>query len=152
VRLFLDANVLFSAALGMRTRARALLDLAHARNVGLVTSALAIEEAGRNLASKAPHAAGELPRVTANIARSRVPDAGLIAWATTQGLPPKDAPILGAAVAARADLLVTGDRRHFGHLFGRTLEGLTVVSLGEALRLVLAVEPADQEQPQRDTL
>jgi uncharacterized protein len=148
VRLFLDANVLFSAALGMRTRARALLDLAHARNVGLVTSALA----GRNLASKAPHAAGELPRVTANIARSRVPDAGLIAWATTQGLPPKDAPILGAAVAARADLLVTGDRRHFGHLFGRTLEGLTVVSLGEALRLVLAVEPADQEQPQRDTL
>jgi len=36
-------------------------------------------------------------------------------------LPLKDAPILAAALSANATVLVTGDRRHFGALFGKTL-------------------------------
>ncbi len=43
-----------------------------------------------------------------------------------RGLPPKDAPILAAALAAEAGLLVTGDRSHFGHLFGRSIGHLLV--------------------------
>ena len=71
-------------------------------------------------------------------------DAGddLLAWAAGAGLPPKDAPVLAVAVAvlARADLLVTGDRRHFGALYGRTLRGVRVVTPPDAI--ALAVEAA----------
>lgn len=61
----------------------------------------------------------------------------LFAWASEQGLPPKDAPILAAAVQARADLLVTGDSRDFGPFFGRTLRGVKVVTPAQALAAVL---------------
>ena len=44
------------------------------------------------------------------------------------GLPPKDAPVLAAAIASRADRLLTGDLKHFGHLYGKTIEGVLVVS------------------------
>lgn len=54
------------------------------------------------------------------------------------GLPPKDAPILAAAVQARADGLVTGDRTHFGPLYGRRFEGVLVLSPAEALARLLA--------------
>jgi len=49
----------------------------------------------------------------------------------------KDAPILAAAVHAAAEFLVTGDRRDFGPLFGRTLRGVKVITLAHALDLVL---------------
>lgn len=60
-----------------------------------------------------------------------------MAWAVEQGLPSKDAPILAAAAAARADLLVTGDRSHFGHLFNRCLRDVTIVLSIDALARVL---------------
>ena len=52
-------------------------------------------------------------------------------------LPPEDAPILAAAVQAKADLLVTGDRSHFGHLFRKTVRGVRVESLADALARLL---------------
>jgi predicted nucleic acid-binding protein len=52
-------------------------------------------------------------------------------------LPLKDAPILAAAVHAQADLLVTGDSRDFGHLFGHTLRGTRVATPATALDLLL---------------
>jgi len=52
-------------------------------------------------------------------------------------LPFKDAPILAAAAAARVDLLVTGVRTHFGHLFGQRLRDVTIVLPAEALARVL---------------
>jgi predicted nucleic acid-binding protein len=36
-------------------------------------------------------------------------------------LDPKDQPILLAAIHARADYLLTGDARHFGHLYGKRI-------------------------------
>ena len=36
--------------------------------------------------------------------------------------------VLGAAIAIRADRLVTGDRAHFGPLYGKTVEGVLIVS------------------------
>ena len=44
------------------------------------------------------------------------------------GLPPKDAPILAAAIASKADHILTGDLKHFGHLYGRTFQGVLIVS------------------------
>jgi len=61
-----------------------------------------------------------------------------------QGLPVKDAPILAAAVLARADLLVTGDRRHVGPLFGRTLQGVRLLALADGLAAVLAEAEQDR--------
>lgn len=67
-----------------------------------------------------------------------LPSASAIADAATQGLPDKDAPILAAAVAAQADILVTGDRTHFGHLYGKVIGGLRVLTLRDALASSIA--------------
>jgi uncharacterized protein len=53
------------------------------------------------------------------------------------GLPLKDAPVLGAALRARADMLVTGDARHFGHLYDDVVEGMKIVRPATALAAVL---------------
>jgi len=48
----------------------------------------------------------------------------------------KDRPILASAIAGQCDYLVTGDRKDFGHLFGKSVQGVKVVSpaqLAEAL-------------------
>ena len=51
-------------------------------------------------------------------------------------LPEKDRPVLAAAMQASCDALVTGDRRHFGRLYGRTIGRVMIydpASLAEAL-------------------
>jgi len=40
------------------------------------------------------------------------------------GLPPKGEPILAAAVASRCQVLLTRDIADFGHVIGRTLQGV----------------------------
>jgi predicted nucleic acid-binding protein len=42
-------------------------------------------------------------------------------------LPEKDAPILSAAIAARATHLLTGDVRHFGPYFGKRIKGIAIM-------------------------
>jgi hypothetical protein len=46
----------------------------------------------------------------------------------------KDAPILLAAIGARATHLLTGDVRDFGRYFGKRLGGVLVLTPGEYLR------------------
>lgn len=53
-----------------------------------------------------------------------------------QGLPLKDAPVLGAAVRSGADYLVTGDARHFGHLFGASVGGVRILTPAAALAVL----------------
>ena len=65
------------------------------------------------------------------------PQFQLVTSATLAGLPEKDAPILAAAINARVDALVTGDKRHFGALFGRRIGNLLVLPPANALELVL---------------
>ena len=43
-------------------------------------------------------------------------------------LPEKDRPVLAAAIRYECDALVTGDRTHFGALYGRTIQGVTIHS------------------------
>jgi predicted nucleic acid-binding protein len=42
-------------------------------------------------------------------------------------LPEKDRAILQAAIASKAAYLLTGDIRHFGEWFGKTIETVTVL-------------------------
>lgn len=137
MRLFLDANVVFSAAHQQSGNAQALVALARAGACTLQSSAHAIEEARRNLALKS---SGYEQRLASALARIEVvaeAPAALVEWARNEGLPLKDAPILAAAVHAGADALVTGDARDFGPLYGRTLHGVQVLAPARALALVL---------------
>ena len=40
----------------------------------------------------------------------------------------KDRPILAGAITGKATHLMTGDQKDFGHLFGKTVEGVKIVS------------------------
>ncbi len=51
---------------------------------------------------------------------------------------PKAVPILAGAVWAEADLLVTGNSRHFGHLYGTPVGGCLISPPREALDLRLS--------------
>lgn len=125
-RLFLDANVLFSAA--YRSNA-GLLRLWKLKNVELCSSRYALEEARINLAHEIQRR--RLTRLSESIrlfdAATREPPSGV-------SLPDKDVPILLAALEARATHLITGDIRHFGPYFGRTIERILVLTPSEYLR------------------
>jgi len=141
VRIFIDANVLFAAAISPEGRSAALFLLAEQERCTLLTSAHAVTEARRNLEGRYPDALErfeELLRVVTIVPEATRPR---VDWARRQGLPEEDAPILAAAADAGAGLLVTGDRAHFGRLFGHTVGGVEVLSLAATLSLVLGKKP-----------
>jgi uncharacterized protein len=125
-RLFLDANVLFSAAYKPDTQ---LLQLWKLRRVILCTSRYALEEARINLGDEGQRVSlNKLsPALQLFEAAQRPLPRGVV-------LPEKDQPILLAAIASRATHLLTGDVRHFGQYFGRKIEGIAVVLPGQYLR------------------
>jgi predicted nucleic acid-binding protein len=123
-RLFLDANVLFSAA--YRHDAR-LVRLWNLDNVTLCSSRYALEEARINLAD-------EVQRKRLDELSIQLFEAGPGHLPRGISLPTKDAPILLAAVEARATHLLTGDVRHFGPYFGRKIEGIAILLPAEYLR------------------
>jgi len=137
LRLFLDANVVFSAAQTAEGRAQHLVALAGAGRCALVTSAQALEEARRNLALKSAGFDARLAAALEVVVLVAEAPRELVAWAAAEGLPAKDAPILAAAAHCGAELLVTGDARDFGRLYGRTLRGVRVVTPAQALSAVL---------------
>jgi predicted nucleic acid-binding protein len=120
-RVFLDANVLFSAAWRADSGLTRLWENAWLR---LVTSPYAVDEAQRNLARKRPDA---IARLEALMLRIEVTSA-LVSLDDGHGLPPKDVPILAAAVASRCQVLLTGDIADFGHVIGRTLQGVRILT------------------------
>ncbi len=125
-RLFLDANVLFSAA----CRADAgLLRLWKLRNVSLCSSRYALEEARINLADEDQRM--RLAKLSGTI---QFFEAAQQELSRGISLPEKDVPILLAAVEARATHLLTGDIRHFGTYLGKKVAGIVVVLPGEYLR------------------
>jgi hypothetical protein len=109
-RLFLDANVLFTAAHNPQGKAAFLFDAPGTRQWTLVSSAYAIEEARRNIAAKFPHCEARFVELTGQLAI--VPQPGESSCPIA--LPAKDQPIFLAARAANATHLLTGDLRDFG--------------------------------------
>ncbi len=136
MRLFLDANVVFTAAYSNEGKSRALFRLAENAYCELTSSTHAVVEAKRNISIKASFATDALEELLLAVEIVPEADSRLVAWATGLGLPANDAPILAAAVAGGVDALVTGDRRHFGTLFGTRHAGVLVVSPATALELV----------------
>ncbi len=138
MQLFLDANVIFAAAISPEGRAQALFVLAQAGYGTLITSSFAAEETRRNVERKYPHVLNRLEQLLNQC--QTVPEAppSRVVWATLW-LPAKDAPILAAATEAQCELLVTGDRAHFGERYGRTFEETEVVSLAAGLARLLSL-------------
>ncbi len=126
-RLFLDANVLFSAASREGAGLRRLWRLGGG---ALITSAYALEEARVNLSE--PSQRQRLDQLAAKLTIGAWRDAPLSAHAAQ--LPDKDAPILQAAIDARATHLLTGDRTHFGRYFGGKTGGVLIMPPGDYLR------------------
>jgi len=112
MRLFLDANILFTAAHNTQGKAALVIELGQAGLWQLVSSAYALEEARRNLALKFPDGLERLDALAQGLRMS--PDAA--SRDCPSGLPDKDCPIYRAAHACRADVLLTGDLRDFGFL------------------------------------
>jgi uncharacterized protein len=137
VRLFLDANILFSAAYRDGSPALLLFELAAADLCNVLTSAFAWDEARRNITLKCPQRTTILDILRGQLEYAPVPDTSAIANAAQQGLPEKDAPILAAALVAKVDILVTGDRTHFGHLYGKAIGGVQVLTLKDTLARLL---------------
>lgn len=125
-RLFLDANILFSAAY----RANAgLAEFWRLKDTILCSSHYALEEARFNLVE------GKQRRRLTRLARHiRLFDAAQRELPPDISLPEKDVPILLAAIAARATHLITGDVRHFGAHFGKAVEGILILSPAEYLQ------------------
>ena len=138
MRLFLDANILFSAAHSDHGHAYHLVRLAEADYCVLLSSRHALDEAGRNLELKSQGFQDRFARIKDRMETVPEAPAELTHWAGARGLPAKDAPVLAAAVHANADLLVTGDVRDFGPLFGNAFRGVRVTTLADAVDLVLA--------------
>lgn len=141
IRLFLDANVLFSCAYDPESRAAVLFQLAVSRRAVLITSQYAIEEARRNLELKRPTALNCLRQIESVLQRAPEASQGLVRDVVTEHkIPPGDGPILATAIRCSADYLVTGDKAHFGRLLGKALpqQRLKVISLRAAIELLLA--------------
>jgi uncharacterized protein len=121
-RLFLDADVLFSAAYRPEAGIARLWKFSR---VELMTSAYAAEEARVNLASEDQRnrLIGLLRKVQVITGISPLPHG--------VELPPKDLPILQGAIYSQATHLLTGDRHHFGKLFGHRLAGVLILSQAE---------------------
>jgi predicted nucleic acid-binding protein len=119
-RVFLDANVLFSAAWRAQN---GLLALWGKADISLFSSHYAVDEANRNLDHKdeKTRLAGLLNSVTLTgpLPAEYLPE-------EAASLPPKDQPILLAAMAIKAHILLTGDRAHFGNWYGKTIAGISV--------------------------
>lgn len=136
MRVFLDANILFSAAKSDgagRALVRLLLDRGHECR----GDAYVVAEARRNLVNKGPQALQLLDALLAHL--QIAPGlAGAVKAAELDRLPPKDRPALAAAIRLGCDALVTGDRKHFGNAYGLKFGGVTIYSPRSLAEILLA--------------
>lgn len=123
MKIFLDANILFSAS-DARSATHRLLSLLQEKHE-IVTSPHAWEEARRNLEAKRAHLLPGLDQLKSFVSITR-------AFAPTDTMPAeiaeKDQPILAGAIGAKCTHLWTSDSRHFGHLYGTKIHGVLICS------------------------
>ena len=126
MRVFLDANILFSAAKSdgaIRELLRLLIEQGH----DCRADDYVVIEARRNLAAKDASALVEfellLKQLHISAAQAPGPELRLVNW-----LPEKDRAVLAAAIRLRCDILVTGDRTHFGAGYGKVYAGVAIHS------------------------
>ena len=133
-RVFIDSSVLFAAAYSANGHSRDLLNLGAAKKIKIVISGLVIRETKRNIEEFDPEKLSTLTRILESI------DAEIIEVKANQVkdaakyIAYKDAPILAAAKAARVDIVVTLDKKHFlNHPELSKYAGMPIVTPKEAM-------------------
>ena len=110
IRLFLDANILFTAAHNPKGKAALVIELGQQGCWKIVTSSYAYNEAERNLRLKFPDRLADL--------ESLMTPVRLLPTGTGDNCPielrQKDRPIFESALQTQATHLLTGDLRDFG--------------------------------------
>ena len=130
-RVFLDANVLFTAAHNPSGKAALVIALGVKDKWEVVSSSYAAEDARRNIASKFPQSESRL--------RDLIESISIIASGSGADcpvkLPEKDRPIMEAAIRSKATHLLTGDLRDFGALMNkpRQTAGIVIQTVAEFL-------------------
>jgi predicted nucleic acid-binding protein len=126
MRVFLDANILFSAAKSSGA-IRQLIDQIQIRGHERVADEYVIAEARRNLEQKFPAAQPDFEKLLRAISRLASPPA-LSIPSLDLLLPEKDRPVLASAIQHRCQALLSGDKTHFGLLYGQTIAGVSIYS------------------------
>ncbi len=114
LRIFLDSNVLLSALFSDRGAPRRILDLLAARLPPLqpLVGAFNLLEIERNLGKRLPEAWPAARGLIEKLGFEIVPlpaASAVAAW--TPRVVAKDAPVIASAVAGKASVLVTGDKK-----------------------------------------
>lgn len=117
MRLFFDANQLFTAAYNPGGLAAGVIRNRKKLMCGLVTSAYAVEEARYNLRLKAPEAA--LIQLEKTLGFFEIIDVSIREEFNPLNLPLDDVPIFQGALASNATHLITGDKKAFGPWMNR---------------------------------
>jgi uncharacterized protein len=131
MRIFLDANILFTAAHRPEGKSASVIQVAQANDWVLCTSRYALEEARRNLERKYPQCLQAHLDQLLNL--EVIPEfpcsEGLV------NLPKKDLPIFFAALGGNAQILLTGDVKDFGALMNdkAKAKGLLVQTVNDFL-------------------
>jgi hypothetical protein len=89
-------------------------------DVELISSAYAIEEARRNLAVDRPEAVKRFTHLVEALWTTDAPQP--LKVPKNLRLAPKEQPILLATIQGKADYLLTGDAKHFDHLYEKRIE------------------------------
>ena len=110
IRLFLDANVLFTAVHNPSGKAALIIDLGSQKYWEVVSCSFAIDEARRNIIIKFP---GCLDRLDSLLTTVKIVPSGSGRMCPIP-LSQKDRPILEAAIRCKATHLLTGDIKDFG--------------------------------------
>lgn len=121
MKVFLDANILFSASVPTSQTAKLLAIVE--QHGSCVTNSYAVEEARKNLELKKFGSVEELELLLVTVRVSNK-----LTLKLPVELKSKDIPILGGAIAQKCTHLLTGDKKDFGFLFGQQIEGVIVVS------------------------
>jgi len=134
VRLFFDANTLFTGAHNPNGKAAFIIQLGTEGHWNLFTSVYAIAEASRNLEAKFPSATRRLAEQLEAFTTAR-DDPSIECPAS---LPAKDQPIYRAARKAGATHLLTGDIRDFGPLMNLPdlTDGMVIQTVAQFLEAI----------------
>lgn len=129
LRLFLDSNVIFSGLYSSDGPAGIILDRFIDGRLAVVISQQVLEEIVRTIKKKLPVVLPELSDLLESVYLEIIKDPTaeeIIKW--TQLIHPEDAAILAAAINARIDYLVTGDKHFLGNPDINERSGLLIVS------------------------
>ena len=130
-RVFLDANVLFTAAHNPSGKAALVIALGVKGRWEVLSSSYAVEEAHRNIASKFPDFQSRLQDLIDSIS--------IVASGSGTDcpvkLPEKDRPIMEAAIRTQATHLLTGDLKDFGTFMNkpRQTAGIVIQTVADFL-------------------